>query len=84
MTKRPVIRVELAGSGAWLVSLPDEDRAIVCETLDEARRAALLSAIRRRACELIVHDAYHRVLEHDLIPPPGRSTRVPQSARRAP
>jgi hypothetical protein len=37
------------------------------ETLDHARRVAYLSAAHRHSRELIIQDAYHRVLERELI-----------------
>jgi len=40
---------------------------VTCETFDEAQRVAYLCATHRRPCELIVCDAYHRVLHHELI-----------------
>jgi hypothetical protein len=60
------VRVERDARGRWLVALPDRDR-IVCETLDDARREGYVSAVRARPCELIVHDAYHRLLSRELV-----------------
>jgi hypothetical protein len=40
---------------------------LMCQTLGEASRVAYGCAADRRPCELIVRDAYHRVLEHELI-----------------
>jgi hypothetical protein len=40
---------------------------VTCETFDDARRVAYRRAARARPCELIVHDAYHRVLHRELI-----------------
>ena len=47
--------------------MPDQRERVTCETLDDARRVAYLCAARRRPCELIVCDAYHRVLHHEFI-----------------
>ena len=60
------IRVERTTRGRWQVAAPDRER-ILCETLDEARHAAYVSAARVSACELVVHDAYHRVLSCDRV-----------------
>ena len=60
------VRVERTERGRWEVVAPDHDR-VMCETLDDARRAAYVSAARIAECELIVHDAYHRVLSRELI-----------------
>lgn len=59
------IRVEHDAHGGWSVTLPDH--RVTCETLDDARRVAYLCAARARPCQLIVHDAYHRVLQRELI-----------------
>jgi hypothetical protein len=53
--------------GDWQVALPDRREPVTCETLDDARRIAYLCAADRHPCELVVRDAYHRVLEHDYF-----------------
>ena len=60
------VSVDPNGRGAWDVAQPDGLRHITCQTLDEARQLAYKAA-RRRTCELIVHDAYHRVIERATI-----------------
>ena len=60
------VSVEHSERGNWEVEMPDHHR-VVCETLDEARRVAFVSAAHTRLCEVIVHDAYHRVLHRELI-----------------
>ena len=60
------VRVELH-RGGWEIELPDQREPVTCETLEDARRMAYLCAARRHPCELVVHDAYHRVLHHELI-----------------
>ena len=61
------VQVDRTGRGAWAVAMPGQRERVTCETLDDARRIAYLSAARRRPCELIVCDAYHRVLHRELI-----------------
>jgi len=53
--------------GGWEVAVPAGDARLTCETLDDARRVAYLCAARTGPCEVIVHDAYHRVLYRELI-----------------
>lgn len=53
--------------GAWDVELPYQAEPMICRTLDEATRVAYRCAADRRPCELIVRDAYHRVLRHELV-----------------
>ena len=53
--------------GRWKVVAPGRARPITCETLEDAERVAYLSLARTHARELIVRDAYHRVLHHELI-----------------
>jgi hypothetical protein len=69
------VRVDIGVRGAWEIELPDRDDRVRCETLEEASRVAHRCAAERRPCELIVRDAYHRVVRRELI----RATR----ARRA-
>lgn len=62
-----VVRVEHDGRGAWSGAMPGDGDPVTCDTFDDARRVAYLCAARKRPCELIVHDAYHRVLHRELI-----------------
>lgn len=66
----PLIRVDLDGHGDWEVELPDEATPVRCSTLDEARRLAYRHARRRRQCELVIYDAYHRVAHRELVARP--------------
>ncbi|MBV9417680.1 MAG: hypothetical protein JO363_22025 [Solirubrobacterales bacterium] len=60
------VRVEHDGRGGWQVGAPNRDR-ITCQTLADACRAAYAVAAQGQSCELIVHDAYHRVLAHEFV-----------------
>ena len=71
------VRVDFSVRGAWEVALSDLGERVTCETLEEASRVAYRCAADRRPSELIVCDAYHRVVHHELID--GREGR-----RRAP
>ncbi len=53
--------------GAWEIALSDHRELVICNTLDEASRLARQRAADTRPCELIVRDAYHRVLRRELI-----------------
>lgn len=61
------VSVDRTGRGAWEVAMPDQRERVTRETLENARRVAYPCAARRRPCELIVCDAYHRVLHHEHI-----------------
>jgi hypothetical protein len=61
------VRVDLSARGAWEIVLPGQRERVMCQTLDEARQLAYRCAGERRPCELIVCDAYHRVVHHELI-----------------
>jgi hypothetical protein len=56
------VRVDRSYHGRWEVLLPDGGSCIVCDTLDDARRQAQLYVDRRHPCELVIRDAYHRVI----------------------
>ncbi|HSO98080.1 MAG TPA: hypothetical protein VLP43_03940 [Solirubrobacteraceae bacterium] len=53
--------------GDWEVIGPDRQARISCETLEDARRIAHLSLIHAHSGELIVRDAYNRIVEHELL-----------------
>jgi hypothetical protein len=61
------VRVGADGRGGWEVAFPDLAARVVCETLCEARHVGFLSAAHRGPCELVICDAYHRVVHHELI-----------------
>jgi hypothetical protein len=62
-----LVRVEHSRSGYWEVELPDHKERVACETFDDAQRIGYLCAAHAQPCELIVQDAYHRVVQRRLI-----------------
>ncbi|MBV8218545.1 MAG: hypothetical protein JO325_08765 [Solirubrobacterales bacterium] len=62
-----VVLVDRDWHGDWEVLLPDGSTCVTCDTLDDARRLAHLQAARIRPCELVIRDAYHRVVGHEVI-----------------
>jgi hypothetical protein len=61
------VLVDLGVRGAWEVALPDRRERVPCESLEEACRVAYRCARDRRPCQLIIRDAYHRVLQRQLM-----------------
>ena len=61
------VHVDHSVGGSWEIALSDQPEPVVCQTLEEAHRVADRCAADRRPCELVVRDAYHRVLRHELI-----------------
>jgi hypothetical protein len=61
------VRVDLTRRGDWDVDLSDQDSRVTCETFEEAERVAHICAAYQQPCELVVCDAYHRVLRRELI-----------------
>ncbi|HEV7804238.1 MAG TPA: hypothetical protein VGO80_00345 [Solirubrobacteraceae bacterium] len=57
--------------GGWEVELPDRDSHVSCETLAEARALALRFAAQLQPCDLVVRDAYDRVLQRQLVEHPA-------------
>jgi hypothetical protein len=71
------VHVDRSVGGTWEIALSDRREPVVCKSLEEASRMAHRCAAERHPCELVVRDAYHRVLRHELINvgggPRGRS-----------
>jgi len=61
------VRVDHGTGGSWEIALSDQREPLVCKTLEEASSVAYRYAANRLPCELVVCDAYHRVLRHELI-----------------
>jgi hypothetical protein len=59
------VRVELDRRGVWKVELPDRPEPVMCASLDEACGVAHRCAAALNPCEIIVFDAYHRVLQRE-------------------
>jgi hypothetical protein len=71
------VRVDFAERGTWAIALPDERERVTCDSLEDARRLAHSCARDRSPCEVVVCDAYHRVLYRELV------ARAPESADAA-
>ena len=77
------VRVDHCVGGRWEIALSDQPEPIVCETLEEAGRVAYRCATDRRPCELVMCDAYHRVLRREMINiSAGPSSRAASQASR--
>jgi hypothetical protein len=61
------VQIRFDGRGRWAVRMPRTEGQVTCETLDDARRVAFLCAARGRSCELIVYDAYDRVMQREFV-----------------
>lgn len=59
-----IVRVAMNRRGAWELTVTDEPTRIVCQTLADAKRRAR-SIAGKRPSELIIRDAYHRLVEHE-------------------
>jgi hypothetical protein len=70
-TVSTTVVVQYHPHGHWEIMRPDR-HPITCETLDDARRIAYLSVAHAHRRELIVRDAYCRVIDHELIDPDAR------------
>ena len=66
-TALPTVRVDLNTHGEWEIELSDQSEPVTCETLEDAQRVAYLCAADMSPCELIVCDAYHRVVRCEVI-----------------
>lgn len=60
--RRQTVEVCRSDGGAWEVLLPDGAQLTTCETLSAARRVARSWAQQNPPSELIIRDAYHRVM----------------------
>lgn len=74
------VRVDIGVRGGWEVALSDRGERVTCETLEEASRVAYRCAADRRPSELIVCDAYHRVVHRELIDSRDGRRRAPAKA----
>ncbi|MFZ0382225.1 MAG: hypothetical protein WAL38_30655 [Solirubrobacteraceae bacterium] len=73
------VRVLLNARGEWEVVSPHSLRPHRYSNLDEATRAAYAVAYRDGPCELVVHDAYHRVVHAQHVEPGSPGGALPQA-----
>jgi hypothetical protein len=66
MTYRSVI-VNPDRRGGWEVADIERRVRIPCKTLVDARKEAFRRAVGTSPCDVVVHDAYNRVVEHTLV-----------------
>ncbi|MGO9956118.1 MAG: hypothetical protein ACLP50_09085 [Solirubrobacteraceae bacterium] len=62
------VRVDRRIRGGWEIEFADESKHVVCRTLADAKRVAYRYASHGSPCEMIVHDAYHRVISRQTLP----------------
>ncbi|MGO9971937.1 MAG: hypothetical protein ACLP01_03720 [Solirubrobacteraceae bacterium] len=53
--------------GSWGITLPAKHDPVSCGTLGDARLAAYRLAAHWHPCEVVVFDAYHRVVHRKSI-----------------
>jgi len=56
------VRVQLNRRGEWEIALPDRGDPVKCKSLPEAKSVAHRCAAEMDPCEVIIYDAYYRVL----------------------
>lgn len=61
-----MVQIDTIRRGAWEVRLSTKRTGIICGTLADAKDRVRRS-IGRRPYEVIVRDAYHRVLKHERL-----------------
>ena len=61
------VQVDINARGGWNIELSGDAKPFTCETFEDAQRLAYLWAAGRSPCELIVHDAYHRVVHREFV-----------------
>ena len=62
-----MVCVDCTPQGEWEVCLAGRSDCVTCRSFDEACRMASVMAGRREPCDVIVRDAYHRVIRRQLV-----------------
>jgi hypothetical protein len=66
-----IVHVDMNPRGVWEVEVPERPSRVACESLADAQRVGHQWAERRHPCELVIRDAYHRVLSREFIESAG-------------
>jgi len=67
MSPQLLIQVAPDQHGGWEVRVPNQPECHVCKTVEDARRWSYEYAKDAGPCELVVRDAYHRVMRHEPL-----------------
>ena len=67
MRPSSTVQVDRDARGTWHVAPSADEDERLCATLAEASDHAARWAGEHRPCELIVRDAYHRVVPRELV-----------------
>jgi hypothetical protein len=74
---RVLVRMGRDRRGRWTIDLADGHDVARCDTLNAARRLAYLYGAGRQHFEIVVRDAYNRVVEHRLVDGGGTARKQP-------
>jgi hypothetical protein len=71
------VNIDSNGRGTSDVVLPGQHGDVKCETFDDARQVAYVCAAHPHLCEVVVRDAYHRLLLREFVDGDGGAAALP-------
>jgi hypothetical protein len=70
-----LIEIHRRRGDEWEVTIPSRQQRVICPTFQEAARRGYQLAAKEAECEVVVHDAYHRVVRRERLRRPGAAVR---------
>lgn len=70
-----LIEIQRRRGDEWEVAVPSRQQRVICPTFQEAARRGYQLAADEADCEVVVHDAYHRVVRRERLRHPAASVR---------
>lgn len=62
-----LIQIQRRRGNEWEVSIPSRHEQLICNSFQEAARRGYQLAAGEADCEMLVHDAYHRVVRRERL-----------------
>jgi hypothetical protein len=70
-----LIEIQRRRGDEWEVAVSSRQQRLICPTFQEAARRGYQLAADEADCEVVVHDAYHRVVRRERLRRPAASVR---------
>ncbi len=62
-----LIQIQRRRGNEWEVSIPSRQQQVICQSFQEASRRGYQLAATEPECDMVVHDAYHRVVRREHL-----------------
>ena len=62
-----LIQIQRRRGNEWEVSIPSRHHRVICNSFQEAAKRGYQLAASEAECDVVLHDAYHRVVRRERV-----------------